>query len=196
MGILEILLISIGLSLDVVVVHVCVGAGFSRPHKRDALISGILFSGSQLLALLLGNAVAWVLRPGKAGEERLFAAANSWKIGSVFIFIGLGIYMLLKAEKNETVFERRNDQINWKRMGMLAAATSVDALFAGIGIGFWNVDFANQMLIMGPITVIQSILGIYIGYRLGCEHNRRTYGIGGIMLLIAGFDIAITCILR
>ena len=104
--------------------------------------------------------------------------------------------MLLKAEKNETVFERRNDQINWKRMGMLAAATSVDALFAGIGIGFWNVDFANQMLIMGPITVIQSILGIYIGYRLGCEHNRRTYGIGGIMLLIAGFDIAITCILR
>ncbi|MGN0403642.1 MAG: manganese efflux pump MntP family protein [Bariatricus sp.] len=196
MGILEILLISIGLSLDVVVVHVCVGAGFSRPHKRDALVSGILFSGSQLLALLLGNTFAWVLSLGKSGGNRILAAAKIWQPGSVFIFIGLGIYMLLKAGKNETIFERRNDQINWKRMGMLAAATSVDALFAGIGIGFWNVDVMNQMLIMGPITVIQSILGIYIGYRLGCEHNRRTYGIGGILLLIAGIDIAITCMIR
>lgn len=43
MGILEILLISIGLSFDVFVVHICVGAGFSRKHGKDILLSSLLF---------------------------------------------------------------------------------------------------------------------------------------------------------
>ena len=55
MGIIEILLISIGLSFDVFVVHICVGAGFSRKHGKDTLLSSLLFGGAQLLALILGN---------------------------------------------------------------------------------------------------------------------------------------------
>ena len=43
MGILEILLISIGLSFDVFVVHICVGAGFSRKHGKDIILSSLLF---------------------------------------------------------------------------------------------------------------------------------------------------------
>ena len=42
MGIIEILLISIGLSFDVFVVHICVGAGFSRKHGKDTLLSSLL----------------------------------------------------------------------------------------------------------------------------------------------------------
>ena len=43
MGIIEILLISIGLSFDVFVVHICVGAGFSRKHGKDTLLSSLIF---------------------------------------------------------------------------------------------------------------------------------------------------------
>lgn len=53
MGIIEILLISIGLSFDVFVVHICVGAGFSRKHGKDTLLSSLIFGGMQLFALIL-----------------------------------------------------------------------------------------------------------------------------------------------
>ena len=52
MGIIEILLISIGLSFDVFVVHICVGAGFSRKHGKDTLLSSLIFGGMQLLSLI------------------------------------------------------------------------------------------------------------------------------------------------
>ena len=49
MGILEILLISIGLSFDVFVVHICVGAGFSRKHGKDIILSSLLLEGHNSL---------------------------------------------------------------------------------------------------------------------------------------------------
>ncbi len=49
MGIIEILLISIGLSFDVFVVHICVGAGFSRKHGKDTLLSSLIFGGMSSL---------------------------------------------------------------------------------------------------------------------------------------------------
>ena len=66
------------------------------------------------------------------------------EILSVLIFIGLGIYMICKARNNKQIFERRNDEINWKRLRKLAVLTSVDALFAGMGIGFWSVEILEQ----------------------------------------------------
>ncbi len=62
MGIIEILLISIGLSFDVFVVHICVGAGFSRKHGKDTLLSSLIFGGMQLFALMYLSHTADCLR--------------------------------------------------------------------------------------------------------------------------------------
>ena len=177
MGIIEILLISIGLSFDVFVVHICVGAGFSRKHGKDTLLSSLIFGGMQLFALILGNVVADILKPDRKMNETISTAASGWELLSVLIFIGLGIYMICKARNNKQIFERRNDEINWKRLRKLAVLTSVDAYFAGMGIGFW---------------IIQCFLGVEVGYRLGCEYNCKAYWIGGILFLIAGADMVVT----
>ena len=116
MGILEILLISIGLSFDVFVVHICVGAGFSRKHGKDTLLSSLIIGGMQLFALILGNVVADILKPDRKMNETISTAASGWELLSVLIFIGLGIYMICKARNNKQIFERRNDEINWKRL--------------------------------------------------------------------------------
>ena len=123
MGIIEILLISIGLSFDVFVVHICVGAGFSRKHGKDTLLSSLIFGGMQLFALILGNVVADILKPDRKMNETISTAASGWELLSVLIFIGLGIYMICKARNNKQIFERRNDEINWKRLRKLAVLT-------------------------------------------------------------------------
>lgn len=192
MGIIEILLISIGLSFDVFVVHICVGAGFSRKHGKDTLLSSLIFGGMQLFALILGNVVADILKPDRKMNETISTAASGWEILSVLIFIGLGIYMICKARNNKQIFERRNDEINWKRLRKLALLTSVDAYFAGMGIGFWSVEILEQGMVLLPVTIIQCFLGVEVGYRLGCEYNCKAYWIGGILFLIAGADMVVT----
>ena len=191
MGIIEILLISIGLSFDVFVVHICVGAGYSRRHGKETVLSSLLFGGMQLLTLILGNVIADILRPDQKMNEKISTAANGWEFLSVLIFVGLGIYMICKARDNKQIFERRNDEVNWKRMRKLAGLTSVDALFAGMGIGFWSVEILQQGMVLLPVTVIQCFLGSEVGYKLGCEYNRRVYWIGGVLFLIAGADMAV-----
>ena len=106
MGIIEILLISIGLSFDVFVVHICVGAGFSRKHGKDTLLSSLIFGGMQLFALILGNVVADILKPDRKMNETISTAASGWELLSVLIFIGLGIYMICKSRNNKQIFER------------------------------------------------------------------------------------------
>lgn len=175
MGIIEILLISIGLSFDVFVVHICVGAGFSRKHGKDTLLSSLIFGGMQLFALILGNVVADILKPDRKMNETISTAASGWELLSVLIFIGLGIYMICKARNNKQIFERRNDEINWKRLRKLAVLTSIDAYFAGMGIGFWSVEILEQGMVLLPVTIIQCFLGVEVGYRLGCEYNCKAY---------------------
>ena len=98
----------------------------------------------------------------------------------------------INARNNKQIFERRNDEKNWKRLRKLAVLTSVDAYFAGMGIGFWSVEILEQGMVLLPVTIIQCFLGVEVGYRLGCEYNCKAYWIGGILFLIAGADMAVT----
>ena len=73
-------------------------------------------------------------------NETISTAASGWEILSVLIFIGLGIYMICKARNNKQIFERRNDEINWKRLRKLAVLTSEMRFLPEWEIGFWSVE--------------------------------------------------------
>ena len=68
MGIIEILLISIGLSFDVFVVHICVGAGFSRKHGKDTLLSSLIFGGDAALCTDPGKCCCRYSEAGQKNE--------------------------------------------------------------------------------------------------------------------------------
>ena len=122
-------------------------------------------------------------------NETISTAASGWEILSVLIFIGLGIYMICKARNNKQIFERRNDEINWKRLRKLAVLTSVDALLPEWESALECRDSGNRGMVLLPVTIIQCFLGVEVGYRLGCEYNCKAYWIGGILFLIAGADM-------
>ncbi len=188
MGLVEVLLISIGLSLDVFVASACLGAGFSKVRKKNLAGLSLLFGTMQLLALVIGNIVTLFPFSGAARSERI---ADRWEIFSVLIFVGLGIYMISKAARREEVPEKRRDVINWSATAALAALTSVDAFFAGIGFGILNTQTVLAVLSVFIVTVLEAVLGVYAGYWLGLKHNRKAYWIGGALLLISGVDVAI-----
>ena len=188
MSVVEIIIISIGLSLDVFVAVAYLGAGFSRVDKKNLAGLSLLFGGVQCGCLMVGNLLT--LLPFFTGAHST-QAANRWENLTALIFAGLGFYMVSKGIKHETVLERRKDTIEWKTTVVLAFVTSVDAFFAGIGLGFLDAEMILQSLTLFPITIGAVILGIYAGYMAGLRHNRQAYWASGALFLIAGVDVII-----
>ena len=95
------------------------------------------------------------------------------------------------GKKKENVLERRKDKIDWKPTAVLSVVTSVDAFFAGMGLGFLDTATIIQAVVLFPVTVAEVVVGVFVGYRLGLKHNRHAYWIGGVMLLLASVDVII-----
>ena len=186
MSVVEILLVSVGLSIDAFVAVAYIGAGFSKIQIKNMVGLCFLFGGMQLGTLLIGNLITLLPMFSWAHAHDM---ADSWEGLTVLIFAGLGIYMICKGIKRENVLERRQDTIDWKTTTILSALTSIDAFFAGVGLGFLDTEMICQALTLFPVTVLEVIFGIIVGYRLGLKHNRHAYWIGGALLLISSADV-------
>ena len=186
MSVVEILLVSVGLSIDAFVAVAYIGAGFSKIQIKNMVGLSFLFGGMQLGTLLIGNLITLLPMLSGANAQDM---ADSWEGLTVLIFAGLGIYMICKGIKRENVLERRQDTIDWKTTTILSALTSIDAFFAGVGLGFLDTEMICQALTLFPVTVLEVIFGIIVGYRLGLKHNRHAYWIGGALLLISSVDV-------
>ena len=161
---MELLIVSVGLSIDVFVAAAYMGAGFSKIRNLITLLP--------LLSI-----------------TRTKTAADRWEGLTVLIFAALGIYMILKGIRKKKVLERRKDEIEWKKTTLLALVTSVDAFFVGMGLGFLDTAMIEESLVLFPVTVLEAVIGIFAGYRLGLKENRRAYWVGGALLLLASFDV-------
>ena len=186
MSVVEILLVSVGLSIDAFVAVAYIGAGFSKIQIKNMVGLCFLFGGMQLGTLLIGNLITLLPMFSWAHAQDM---ADSWEGLTVLIFAGLGIYMICNGIKRENVLERRQDTIDWKTTTILSALTSIDAFFAGVGLGFLDTEMICQALTLFPVTVLEVIFGIIVGYRLGLKHNRHAYWIGGALLLISSADV-------
>ena len=183
----EILLVSLGLSLDVCAAMICKGAVIARWEKPKIFCVAILFTLWQVLALLAGSLIRllpWVSR-------KTFRIQQIGAVLSVVIFVLLGFYMLMKAWRREPFDERRESTTDWKALCLLAVLTSLDALFAGIGLAVMDTALWKEALALAVGTIVTGVLGAWIGYRLGVEQKNKAYLIGGVLLVIAGLEATI-----
>lgn len=186
MDVLEILMICIGLSLDVFAVCICEGSMLMQIKKKRMINMCIIFCLWQTAAVEVGNLISMIPIFSQVSED----VQDIWQFFSVIIFLGLGTYMLYKAWKKEIILEQRSE-INYKKVCMAAMITSLDALFAGIGIGFFGARLSILAIMTGIITFIFVILGILTGYRLGYEQKTKVYWGGGLILIAAGIDVIV-----
>ncbi len=172
---MELLIVSVGLSIDVFVAAAYMGAGFSKIRWKNLVLLSVLFGGIQLGVLVLGNLIT--LLP-LLSITRTKTAADRWEGLTVLIFAALGIYMILKGIRKKKVLERRKDEIEWKKTTLLALVTSVDAFFVGMGLGFLDTAMIEESLVLFPVTVLEAVIGIFAGYRLGLKETDVHTGSG------------------
>ena len=85
--------------------------------------------------------------------------------------------------------ENCNDNVNFKTMVVLAIATSIDALAVGITFAFLKYPVVKAITIIGVVTFIISLAGVYIGNFFGSRFKKKAEIAGGIILVGIGLKI-------
>lgn len=181
MTILEILLLSIGLSMDAFAVAICKGTAINGKAFKKALIIGIWFGFFQAMMPFLGYMF------GKSFSS-LVVKIDHWIAFLLLIFLGINMAYQSYFSSEE---HNEDDSVDFWEMFMLAVATSIDALAVGVTFSFFNVNIFLAVSIIGIISFIFSSLGVYIGKIFENKFRRKSELAGGIILICIAFRILI-----
>ena len=178
MGIIELLLLSVGLAMDAFAVSICKGISMKRMNWRKALTIGMYFGGFQALMPVIGYFLGTAF-------ESIITNIDHWV---AFILLGIiGGNMIKEAFEDES--ENCNDDVGFKTMIMLAIATSIDALAVGITFAFLKVNLIAAISMIGVITFVLSDIGTKIGNRFGDKYESKAELVGGVILVLLGIKI-------
>ena len=183
MGLIELLLIAIGLSMDAFAVAVCKGLNMRKINYKHTIIIAAFFGFFQGMMPLIG----WIL--GRQFEQYI-VNFDHWIAFVLLAFIGS--QMILEALKSEDDPEKCDIEqgLNLRELVMLAIATSIDALAVGItfalipGTNIWT-----SIALIGTTTFIISAAGVLIGNRFGSRYKSKAEFSGGLILILMGAKI-------
>ena len=85
--------------------------------------------------------------------------------------------------------EKVADIFSFKEVTLLAIATSIDAFAVGVTFAILNISLVIPCAIIGIITFLFSIVGIFIGKKLGDYFGDKFQILGGVILILLGFKI-------
>ncbi len=187
MGIIELLLLAIGLSMDAFAVSVCKGLAMGEVKPRHMLICGAWFGGFQALMPMIGYLLG-------SAFENIISAVSSWIAFGLLVLIGGN--MLREALSKDD--EKETNKMDVKTMFLLAVATSIDALAVGITFACVPVQLfaASQLLntvcavlIIGVTTCAISCAGVKVGGVFGTKYKTKAEIAGGVILILIGVKI-------
>lgn len=182
MGIVELLLIAVGLSMDAFAVSICKGLGMKKVNLKVAFALALFFGGFQALMPLIGWALGsqflWLISP-----------IDHW-IAFVPLAV-IGGKMLWEALHDEEGEDdgKPADKIDLGEFFILAVATSIDALAVGISFAALAVDIVPSILIIGVVTFCFTIAGVFVGNFFGSRYEKPASIVGGVVLILIGLKI-------
>ena len=178
MGIVELIILSVGLAMDAFAVAVCKGLSMQKMNWKNAIIIGIYFGVFQALMPFIGYLLG-------IGFQDKICNIDHW---IAFILLGIiGINMIKDAISKEN--DVSNDSIKFKDMLILGVATSIDALAVGITFAFLKVNVILAISLIGIITFAISVAGVKIGNIFGDKYEKKAEFIGGVILILLGIKI-------
>ncbi len=182
MGVVELLILAVGLSMDAFAVSVCKGLAMKKAGAKEICIVGCWFGGFQALMPLIGYLL------GTAFEQYI-TSFDHWIAFALLTLIGAN--MLREAFSNDEE-ESAGASLSFGTMLVLALATSIDALAVGITLTFLVESIGYlifAVLSIGIITFILSAIGVRVGNLFGVKYKKGAVISGGVILILLGVKI-------
>lgn len=183
-------LLGVGLAMDAF--SVSLANGLNETDMRRKKMCGIagVFAFFQAAMPMIG----WICVYTILQYFHAFQAFIPWIALILLVFIGGK--MLLEGIQNKDS-HTENNKIGITGLLVQGVATSIDALSVGFTIANYNVTMAIVCsLIIALVTFIISIIGLFIGKRLGTRFSRFSTILGGMILIGLGLEIFFTGFFR
>jgi putative Mn2+ efflux pump MntP len=182
MGLGELLLLAIGVSMDAFAVSVCKGLGMRKATLKNAMTCGLWFGGFQGLMPAIGFFLG-----------ALFAEAiqsfDHWIAFGLLGLIGFNMIKEALGQEEECGCCEEAD-LSVKNMFVMAVATSIDALAVGISLAMaGNVNIVLAVILIGTVTCILSAVGVKVGNVFGSRFEKKAQLCGGGILILLGLKI-------
>lgn len=182
MGIIQLLILAVSLSMDAFAISICKGLALRKIRISSAVTVGVYFGVFQALMPAIGYALGISFR--ETIEEY-----DHWIAFGLLAF--LGGRMIWESMSSDERPEDVSPSLGVREMLLLALATSIDALAAGITLAFLKVNIMLASSLIGIITFVLSCLGVYVGGIFGEKYKSIAERIGGAALVILGIKILI-----
>lgn len=173
MGIWELFVLAVGLSMDAFAVSICKGLSLGKIKWKHMCIAGLWFGGFQALMPLTGYFLGSLFAD-------IFTKYAHWIAFALLVFIGGS--MIKEAFGKEEV----NASMSFQSMLLLAIATSIDALAVGVSFAFLQVKIVPAVSFIGVITFLFSAVGVKIGSIFGDKYRAKAEICGGVILILIG----------
>lgn len=184
MGLAELLVIAVGVSMDAFAVSVCKGLSVRALKPKHSGLTALWFGGFQALMPLIGYFLGVSFADFVSNVDHWIA----------FILLGIiGSNMIKESFSGDQ--EDVSPDFSVNAMFPLAVATSIDALAIGVSFAFLRVDIWEAVILIGVTTGLFSALGVYIGKWFGNRYKSKAEFVGGLILIAMGIKILVehTC---
>ena len=177
---IDALLLGIALSMDAFAVSVCKGMSMTKADLKSGLVCGVWFGSFQALMPTIGFFLAMLF-------ANAIKAVDHW---IAFVLLALiGINMLKEACSKDCDCEESSADLGFKTMFVMAVATSIDAMAAGISLAMDGANIWLNVACIGITTCLLSTLGVKIGSIFGSHLGKKAQLAGGIILILLGTKI-------
>ena len=179
MGIGELLLLAVGLSMDAFAVSVCKGLAMKKASWKAEATCGVWFGGFQALMPLIGFYLG-----------TLFAEA----IQAFDHWVAFGLLALIGGNMLKEAFGAEEEcpcaDLSVRTMFLMAVATSIDALAVGISLAMvGDVNIWAAVSLIGVTTFALSAVGVAVGNVFGSRYEKKAEMAGGVILILLGVKI-------
>ena len=187
MGIGELLLLAVGVSMDAFAVSICKGLAMKKATLKASMTCGLWFGGFQALMPTIGFFLG-----------TLFAEAiqkfDHWVAFALLAVIGVNMLKEVFEEGECACCEcdsgENNADLSVKTMFIMAVATSIDALAVGISLAMaGDVNIWMAAILIGLCTCGFSAAGVQIGNVFGAKYEKKAQLAGGVILVLLGLKI-------
>ena len=184
MGIGELFLLAVGLSMDAFAVSICKGLAMKKATLKAEATCGLWFGGFQMLMPIIGFFL------GSLFAEAI-EAFDHWVAFGLLAIIGINMLKEALEKEDESDDNPEKDaDLSVRTMFLMAVATSIDALAVGISlamVGSVNIWLAAAFI--GICTCLLSALGVKIGNVFGSRYEKKAELAGGVILILLGVKI-------
>jgi manganese efflux pump family protein len=153
----------------------------NRPGAKNRTIS--LWLRFKCLCLLEGGQLVLVF-------QRFISHIDHWVAFGLLIAVGLKmIYEAFKKKSEEEELKKKKNLMSMYTLLLLAIATSIDALAVGLSFRALGYPVLISAIIIGATSFSISLLGVYIGKKIGHIVKNKIELVGGIILIGIGIKI-------